>query len=86
VGDRDPFHMDVIVITKIQEHLSCELSAIIISDRVRDAKTENYVLNEIHSLLGANFSQGLHLDPLSEFIDHDKQVGEAIGCILEGSQ
>jgi hypothetical protein len=78
--------MDVIVITKIQEHLSCELSAIIISDRVRDAKTENYVLNEIHSLLGANFSQGLHLDPLSEFIDHDKQVGEAIGCILEGSQ
>jgi hypothetical protein len=47
---------------------------------------ENDVLDEIHSLLGADFSQGLCLDPLSKFIHHDEQVGRAPGCLLHGSQ
>jgi hypothetical protein len=38
---------------------------------------ENDVLDEIHDLLGADFSQGLRLDPLSKFIDRDEQVGQA---------
>jgi hypothetical protein len=33
---------------------------------------ENDVQDEIHGLLGANFSQGLRLDPLSKFIDRDE--------------
>jgi hypothetical protein len=47
---------------------------------------ENDVLDEIHSLLGADFSQGLCLDPLSKFIHHDEQVGRAPVCLLHGSQ
>jgi hypothetical protein len=33
---------------------------------------ENDVLDEIHDLLGVDFSQGLHLDPLSEFVDQNE--------------
>jgi hypothetical protein len=47
---------------------------------------KNDVLQEIHSLLGAKFSHGLCLDPLSEFIEHDEQVGYVPVCLLEGSQ
>jgi hypothetical protein len=36
---------------------------------------ENDVLDEIHDLLGANFNQGLCLNPLSKFIDRNEQVG-----------
>jgi hypothetical protein len=35
---------------------------------------KNDVLDEIYSLHGANFSQGLRVDPLSKRIDHDEQV------------
>jgi hypothetical protein len=51
------------------------VSAVVSDDRVRDPETKNDVLDEIHDLLGANFSQGLHLDPLSKFIDRNEQVG-----------
>jgi hypothetical protein len=51
---------------------SGELSAIIGNDRVRDPKTKNDVLDEIHGLLRADFCEGLHLGPLSKFIDHDE--------------
>jgi hypothetical protein len=63
VGDHGLVHMDVIVITEIQELFSCELSSIVGDDKVRDPKIENDFLDEIHGLHGANFGQGLHLDP-----------------------
>jgi hypothetical protein len=72
VGDHGLVHVDVIVITKIQEFFPSELSAIVSDDRVRDPKTKNDAMDEIHGLLGANFSQGLHLDPLSKFTDCDE--------------
>jgi hypothetical protein len=75
VGDRGPVHADVIVIIEIQDFFSGELSVVVSNDRVRDPKTKNDVLDEIYGLLGANFSHGLHLDPLSKLIDRDKQVG-----------
>jgi hypothetical protein len=49
-----------------------ELSAIVSDDRVRDPKMKNDVLDEIYGLLGANLSQGPHLDPLSKFIDRNR--------------
>jgi hypothetical protein len=77
--------MNVIVITEIHEFLFGELSVVVDDDRVRNPKTENDVLDEIHSLLGADFSQGLRLDPLSKFIDYNEQVDQAPRRLLEGS-
>jgi hypothetical protein len=75
VGDRGPVHTNVIVVTEIQEFFSGELSVVAGNDRVRDPEMKNDVLDEIYDLLGANFSQGLRLNPLGKFIDRDKQVG-----------
>jgi hypothetical protein len=61
-----------------------ELSAVVSNDRVRNPEMENDVLDEIHGLPASDFSQGLHLDPLSIFIDHDEQVGQAQRRLLEG--
>jgi hypothetical protein len=47
---------------------------------------ENNVLDKTYWLLGADFSKGSCLNPLSELVDHDKQVGQALGCFLEGPQ
>jgi hypothetical protein len=85
VGDRDTIHADVIVVTEIQDFLSGEQNDVVDDDRVRDPEIENDVLDEIHGLLGANFGQGLRLDPLMKFIDHDDQVGQALGGLLERS-
>jgi hypothetical protein len=76
--------MDVIVVTKIQEFFSYELSAIVSDDRVRDPETKNDILDKIHDLLRSNFGLGLHLDPLSKFIDRDEQVSQALEHLLEG--
>jgi hypothetical protein len=86
VGDRDPVHVDVSVITEIQEIFSDEPSVVVGNDRVRNPKTKNHVLDEIHGMLGADFSQGLCLDPLSKFINRDEHVGQAPRRLLEGSQ
>jgi hypothetical protein len=76
VGDHDPVHVDVIVITEIQDFFSDQLSVVVGNNRVRNPKTKNHVLNEIHGMLGADFSQGLRLDPLSKFIDRDLSASE----------
>jgi hypothetical protein len=86
VGDRGPVHIDVIVITEIHDFFSGELSVVVSNDRVRNPKIENDVLDEIHGMFGANFSQGLRLDPLSKFIDHNEQVGQTLSRLLEGSK
>jgi hypothetical protein len=75
VGDHGPVHADVIVIIEIQESFFGELSTIVGNDRVKDPEVKNDVLDEIYGLFGANFGQGLRLDPLSKFVDHDEQVG-----------
>jgi hypothetical protein len=86
VGDSGPVHPDVVVITAIQELLPDELSVIVSDNGVGDLRVENHALDKAHSLLGANFGKGPRLNPLSEFIDHSQQVGQAPRCLLEGSQ
>jgi hypothetical protein len=86
VGNHSPVHTYVIVITEIQELFSGELSLVVSDDGIRNPETENDVLDEGHNLLGTNFSQGLHLNPLSELLDYDEQVGQVHGCLLEGSK
>jgi hypothetical protein len=76
--------MDVIVILEIQDFFLIELSAIVGEDRVRDPKMKNDILDEIYGLLGANFSQGSHLNPLSKFDGHDEQVGITPGTFWKG--
>jgi hypothetical protein len=86
VGDCCPFYSDVVVISKIQELLPSELGAVVGDEWVGDPKAENNVLDKIHYLFGADFDQGSCVDPLSEFVDRDKQVGQAPGRFLEGFQ
>jgi hypothetical protein len=86
VGYRGPVHPDVAVITEIQENFPSELSVVIGDDGVGDPEMENDVRDEIHYLLGANLRQGPHVDPLSELVDRDKQVGQAPRRFFEGSQ
>jgi hypothetical protein len=84
VDGRGLVHVDAIVVTEIQEFFSGELSAVVDNDRVRNLEMENDILDEIHGLHGADFSQGLRLDPLSKFIDCDEQVGQPPGAFLKG--
>jgi hypothetical protein len=86
VCDRDPVHLDVVIITEIQEPFPDELSAIVGDDGLRDPKTENDVPDEIHCLLGSNLCQGPRLSPLSELVDRDEQVGQTLGHFIEGPQ
>jgi hypothetical protein len=86
VGYRGSEHLDVVVITEIQDIFPVELSVIVSDDGIRDLIVENDVLDEIHYLLGANLHQGPCLDPLSKLVDRNKQVGQAPGRLLEGSQ
>jgi hypothetical protein len=81
-----PVYPDVVVITEIQELLPSELGNVVSVDRVGDSKAENNVLDKAYRLLGAYFGQGSSFDPFSELVNHDKQVVEAPGCFLEGSQ
>jgi hypothetical protein len=86
VGDHGPVHPDAIVITEIQELFPSELSVIVGDDGVWDPKIENNVLEKIYFLLAADLRQGPCLDPLSELVNYDKQVGQALRCFLEGPQ
>jgi hypothetical protein len=86
VGYRGPVHPDVAVITEIQENFPGELSVVVGDDGVGDPEMETDVRDEIHCLLGANLRQGPHVDPLSELVGCDKQVGQALGHFFEGSQ
>jgi hypothetical protein len=63
-----------------------EMSIIVGDDGVRDPESENDVPDEIHYLPGANLIQGPCLDPLSELVNSDEQVGQAPRHFLEGLQ
>jgi hypothetical protein len=86
VGDCCPVYSDVIVVTEVQELLSNKLLVIVSNDIIGDPKVENNVLDKACRFFGANFGHGLSLDLLGELVDHDKQVGEALGQVFKGSQ
>jgi hypothetical protein len=79
-------HPYVVVVIEIQELVPGELGAVVSDDRAGDLKVEDDVLDKAYHLFGANFGHGPSLDPLSELVDHDKQVGEAPGRIFEGPE
>jgi hypothetical protein len=54
VGYHCPVHLDVVIITEIQEFFPVELSAVVGDDGFRNPEMENDVLDEIHYLLGVN--------------------------------
>jgi hypothetical protein len=81
-----PVYSDVVVITKVQKLLSGELGVVVRDVRVGDPNTEDNVLDKAYHLLGANFGHGPSLDPLSELVDHDKQVGEVPRRFLKGTK
>jgi hypothetical protein len=76
-------HPDVVIITEIHAFFPSELSTVVDDYGVRDPEMKNDVLDEIYCLLGANHSQGPHLDPFSKLVDRDEQVGQAPRCFLE---
>jgi hypothetical protein len=88
VGLRDcyPVYLVVVVITEVQELLPGELGPIVSDDRVGNLKEEDDILDKAYHLFGADFGQEPSLNPLSELVDHDKQVGEAPEHFFEGSQ
>jgi hypothetical protein len=86
VGDRNPVHPDVVIITEIQELFPGKLSVIVGDDGGRDPEMENDVLDKIYYLLGANLSQEPCLNPLSELVDHHKQLCQAPRRFLLGPQ
>jgi hypothetical protein len=53
------------------------MGVVVDDDRVGDPKAEDDVLGKAYCLFGAYFSHGPILDPLSELVDYDKQMGEA---------
>jgi hypothetical protein len=86
VGDHGLVHIDVIVITEIQECFSCELSAVVDNDRVRDPEMKNDVSDEIYGLLGANFGQGLTSIHLANLSTMTSKWVKPLGAFLKGSR
>jgi hypothetical protein len=86
VSDCCPVYPDVFVITEFQELLPDELGPVVSDDRVGDPKAGDDVLDKAYHLFVVDFGQGPSLDPLSELIDCDKQVGDSLECFFEGSQ
>jgi hypothetical protein len=86
VSDCCLVYLDVVIIIEVQELLSSQLGPIIGDDGVGVPKAEDNVLEKAYHLFGANYRHGLSFNPLSESVDHDQQVGEALGHFSEGSQ
>jgi hypothetical protein len=55
VSHRGPVHADVIIVTKVYELFSGELSVVVSNDGIGYPKTKNVVLDKIYGLLGADF-------------------------------
>jgi hypothetical protein len=75
----------VVVVAEIQKLFASELGAIVRDDTVGDPKAMNNIGEEEHNLLGPDAGDRAGLDPLGEFVDCDKQVGEAASCPFQGS-
>jgi hypothetical protein len=54
MGDYSPVHLNVVVITKIQEPFPGKLGAVVGDDGVGDPKAENNILDKTYCLLRAN--------------------------------
>jgi hypothetical protein len=79
VSDCCLVYLDVVIITELQDLVSGKIGVVVGDDRFGDPKAEDNVFDNAYWFFGANFGHVLSLDPLSELVDRDKQVGEAPG-------
>jgi hypothetical protein len=73
------------VVAEIQKLFTSELGAVVRDDTVGDPKAMDNVGEEEYGLLGPDAGDGAGLDPLGEFVNRDKQVGEAASCSFQWS-
>jgi len=70
-------------VVELQELSPSELCAVIGDHGVWHSKSLDNIREEQHCLFGLDPSDGSDLNPLGEFVDCDKQVGEAPGRLLQ---
>ena len=83
VHDGSPIDSDVLFIAESNEFLVSELCAIVHDDGVWYSKAMDDVEEELHSLLGLDYGDRPSFYPLGKFVYGDKQVGVALGRLLE---
>ena len=69
VGDCRPIHMDMVMVTEVQELLAHELCTIVGDDNIGNPKMINDVGEEQDGLLGVDVVDGSSLNPLAELVD-----------------
>jgi hypothetical protein len=79
-----PEHTDVMVVAEIQKLLTGELGVVVHDDAVRYPKAMDNVGEKQHDLFRIDAGNGAGLDPLRKLVNGDEQVGEALGCSLQG--
>ena len=78
-----PVHTYVVPVAELQEFLSVELCAVVSDYGVGYSKWMDDISEEQHSLFSLDPCDRSDLNPLGEFVDCDKQVGEAPGRLLQ---
>jgi len=76
-------HTYVVLVAELQELSPGELCAIISDYGVWHSKPMDNICEEQHYLFGLDPCDGSDFNPLGEFVDCDKQVGEAPGWLLQ---
>ena len=85
MGDRRPVDLDVIIVTELQKFTSCELCSIVRDYGVRHSESVDNVEEELYRFFRPQPSDGTSFNPLCKLVDGDKNVCEAPGRLLEGS-
>ena len=83
VHDGGPIDLDVLFIVESNEFLVGELCAIVYDYGVWYSEVMDDVEEEQHSLLGLDRGDWLSFNPFCELVYGDKQVGVALGHLLE---
>ena len=79
-----PVHMDVMLVTEVEELFAGELCAIVGDDDVGYPEPVDYVGEEEDSLLKEDVCDGSSLDPLGELVDGHQQVGISPAALWRG--
>jgi hypothetical protein len=78
-------HTDVVVVVEIQKLFTYELGVIVHDDAVGNSKAVDGFGKKEHSLLRPDVGDRTGLNPLGNFVNGDKQVGEAASFPFQGS-
>ena len=80
-----PIDPDVLFIIESNEFLAGELCVVVCDVGVWYSKMMDDIEEEYHSLLKLDHGDQPSFDPFCELVYGDKQVGVALGCLLERS-